>query len=52
MRILHRIRKFSLKILALAAGLVLVQLLVFPTTINLIIFLLLAMVLVAFLCRC
>lgn len=52
MRILHHIRKLSLKILALAAGLVLIQLLVFPTTINLIIFLLLSGVLVAFFCKC
>ncbi|HEX3032580.1 MAG TPA: hypothetical protein VHS59_10120 [Bacillota bacterium] len=52
MRILHQIRKLSLKILGLAAGLVLIQLLVFPTTINVVIFLLLAMVLAAFLCKC
>ncbi|HEX3031743.1 MAG TPA: hypothetical protein VHS59_05805 [Bacillota bacterium] len=52
MRIFHEIRKFSIKIIGLAAGLVLIQLLVFPTTLNLVILILLSLVLVAFCCKC
>jgi hypothetical protein len=48
MRILHEIRKLSLKILGLAAGLLIIKLLVFPNTLDIIILLLICAVLVCY----
>lgn len=48
MHILHKIRKFAINLLFAAEGLLLIQVLVFPNTLDIVILLLIGAVLIAF----